>query len=116
MGGRKDPEARRQYDAEYRAANREKIVDTVRWIKILQKFGLTKEAWHALLDSQGGRCAVCGSDSPGGRGQWHTDHCHKTNKVRGLLCAGCNRGIGLLKDDPNVLLAAAIYLELNSPE
>lgn len=38
------------------------------------------------------------------------DHCHDTGKVRGKLCRKCNSGIGLLKDDPNLLLRARAYL------
>lgn len=38
------------------------------------------------------------------------DHCHKTGKVRGLLCSNCNTAIGLLKEDINVLKNAINYL------
>lgn len=32
-------------------------------------------------------------------------------EAKGLLCANCNRGIGLLQDDPDILRAAADYLD-----
>jgi hypothetical protein len=52
------------------------------------------------LEAQGGRCANlgCGTTEPGWRG-WHTDHDHETGQIRGELCGGCNRALGLLKDD-----------------
>ena len=39
------------------------------------------------------------------------DHCHTTGKVRGLLCQSCNTGIGLLKEDTKLFMAAIEYLE-----
>lgn len=76
-----------------------------------KKYGLTREAYAALLAAQGGRCAICGSEDPGrGNKDFSVDHCHTSNQVRGLLCNTCNRGIGLLQDDPNVLERAAQYL------
>lgn len=52
----------------------------------------------------------------GSRVSWSIDHCHKTGKVRGLLCKTCNTGIGHLKDDPNILRSAINYLELDRTE
>jgi hypothetical protein len=57
----------------------------------------------------GRRCNICDAPEPKG-GRLCIDHCHKTGKIRGLLCHKCNRGIGFAKDDPNVLDAAAAYL------
>jgi hypothetical protein len=39
------------------------------------------------------------------------DHCHTTGAIRGLLCHNCNRALGLLKDDINVIKNAINYLE-----
>lgn len=56
---------------------------------------------------QKGVCLVCGEAS---RETLNVDHCHTTNKVRGLLCGACNRAIGLFRDDPEIIAKAAIYV------
>ncbi len=71
------------------------------------KYGLDEAAWDAMLIAQAGRCAIC--TDPMLRPQ--VDHCHTTGDVRGLLCRGCNQGIGLLRDDPVRLQAAVLYLK-----
>lgn len=80
--------------------------------RTLRKYGLTEQDWAMLLAAQGGRCAICRTDTPGGRGErWHIDHCHEAGTVRGLLCHNCNVGLGNFKDDPSLLIAAADYLK-----
>lgn len=78
-----------------------------------RRYGLTREDVDALHESQGGLCAICGCD--GAKHATFTrlviDHCHETEKVRGLLCGPCNSAIGLLKDSPEIALAAAAYLQ-----
>lgn len=71
-----------------------------------QKYGITLDDYNKMLENQGGRCAICGSIS----GALFVDHCHKTGRVRGLLCCSCNTGIGLLKDNIDVLTNAIKYL------
>lgn len=74
------------------------------------RYGLDLKAYDALLEAQGGCCAICRCSKPGGRGTWHVDHDHKTDKVRGLLCHDCNTGLGKFKDDPEILKLAIVYL------
>jgi predicted nucleic acid-binding Zn ribbon protein len=75
-------------------------------------YGITAEEYTALLEAQGNRCAICGSDEWPGKGNGpHVDHCHVGGQVRGLLCGRCNTGLGQFGDDPVVLRAAAAYLE-----
>ena len=50
-------------------------------------------------------CVICGSDE-----KLVVDHDHKTNKIRGMLCNHCNRGLGHFRDDPMLLEFAAQYL------
>lgn len=64
-----------------------------------------------MIESQQGKCAICGDDQ--GDARWDTlsvDHDHETNRVRGMLCSHCNRGLGHFRDDPELLLAVAAYL------
>lgn len=50
-------------------------------------------------------CTICGDD-----GDLVVDHDHKTNKIRGILCNRCNKGLGLFRDNPDFLEYARIYL------
>src|SRR5437763_1948078 len=52
-------------------------------------YGITPEQWEEIFETQGSACGVCGATEPRG-GRWHTDHCHDTGKVRGILCFKCN--------------------------
>lgn len=74
------------------------------------KWGLTKEDYETKLKTQEGACAICGTREPKGRGRFHIDHDHVTNRIRGLLCHCCNLMLGHAKDDTNTLLKALDYL------
>lgn len=78
--------------------------------KLKKSFGITVQQYDEMLDAQGGCCALCGSDFPGGRGRFVVDHCHETGKIRGLLCNLCNVGLGALRDSPQLLQKAIQYL------
>lgn len=55
-------------------------------------------------------CHLCGTKKPGGRGDFHIDHDHRTNKFRGFLCSDCNTGLGHFKDSKELLERAIRYL------
>lgn len=78
--------------------------------KLRHKYGITLTEMQSILAKQGGVCAICGTDYPGVQG-WHIDHNHGTGEVRGVLCQPCNSGLGQFGDTPDLLDAAADYLE-----
>ena len=74
-------------------------------------YGITPEYVRELLWTQGYRCAICGTKNHGGKhNSWNVDPCHKTGKVRGMLCGPCNRGLGCFKDSRHSLIVAANYV------
>ncbi len=86
-------------------------------LHLKKNFNLTENEYAFLLDRQNGVCAICKEEETVIDGQTKklkplsVDHCHKTNKVRGLLCTNCNLGLGKFKDEPYLLKAAALYCE-----
>lgn len=75
-------------------------------------YGITVEDYQEMLVAQDYRCAIC--DIPANQAtkkKLYVDHCHKTDEVRGLLCAQCNTGLGNFKDDTDSLLRAISYLK-----
>jgi hypothetical protein len=101
----------------------EKCRDHVARIRQGQRFrrynGLTREEFIAEGEAREWKCAICGQiPLPDSRRALAdelpylvVDHCHNTEKRRGLLCGPCNTAIGLLGDDPSRARAAAAYLE-----
>lgn len=75
----------------------------------LSKYGLTEQEYEALLARSKGKCECCGK-AVKPMTDLVIDHCHETGSVRGLLCATCNSGIGLLGDGKEGILAAMSYL------
>lgn len=81
--------------------------------KLMASFGITLDEYDALLEAQNGCCKICGTATPGHKGRFVVDHNHGTNEIRGLLCSGCNVGLGHFKDNPDNLQSASIYLLTN---
>jgi len=85
--------------------------DRKRVCDISRKYGLTKEEAASVLTVTS--CQICGSVLTSGTTKTSrvVDHCHGTNRFRGVLCSSCNIGLGLFKDNPAALRSAATYLE-----
>jgi len=77
---------------------------------IYSKYNLTIDGYNQLLIEQNGCCKICGRHQTKLKKKLVVDHCHRTGKVRGLLCYNCNLGIGLLFDNQTILQSAINYL------
>ena len=108
--------SRKRYaeDPEYRAR---KLASNRKWekshpeqvneLKRRNRYGLSPGDFKRLLTRQNGVCAIC-KVRPAE--MLHVDHCHATNKVRGLLCRYCNIGLGGFRDNPCYMLEGIAYL------
>lgn len=85
-----------------------------RGVKLRLKYGMSLDDYQNMIDSQGGRCAICrGSKLVAGRANLHVDHCHKSGKVRGILCHNCNAILGQMSDSVDGLMGLARYARKN---
>ncbi len=101
---RRREEQKRAYGRAYSKAQR------------LSQYDLTHEEYQALLEQQGYVCAICKKAETirlksGEPRALAIDHCHKTGKVRGLLCQACNTALGLLEDDIERIQMLLAYLQ-----
>lgn len=97
-------------------ANKERAAQNSFRNNLRRWYGITLEEYEALLAAQDGVCAVCGNGDrevhyrSGKQRMLAVDHDHVTGRVRGLLCNNCNRALGLLKDDLQILRKMIDYL------
>ena len=85
---------------------------------INNRYGLPEDELVLLVEKQNCKCAICDkklnkniTDSKNKHADLCIDHCHTTNKVRGLLCRDCNLALGMFKDSVNNLTNAIKYLK-----
>jgi hypothetical protein len=86
--------------------NRTKNHGSTRSYHLKARYGITAADAQRMLEEQGGLCAICRE-----RPADHVDHDHLTGRLRRLLCFNCNGGLGQFRDDPELLRAAAAYLQ-----
>ena len=73
-------------------------------------YGISIEQYKAMLEAQNYRCKLCRKHQSEQKNRLHVDHCHVTGRIRGILCAPCNSGLGLAKESSELYLKAADYL------
>lgn len=90
-------------------ANKHKHLDARKNSHLIRTYSISLKEYKAMLNKQDGLCAICFGKNKDKR-KLSVDHCHKTGKIRGLLCTKCNQAIGLFNDDPAILVRARKYL------
>lgn len=85
---------------------REKTKDKAKNRALLRKYNITLQQFNNMVKLQDNKCNICKNQLE----IKHIDHCHKTNKIRGILCPNCNTGIGQLKENEEILLNAIEYI------
>lgn len=102
-----NPERHAAYNKSWIVAHKEEI----RAYQLRYNFGLSLGEYDAILEKQGGSCAICKrTDWPGKGHKPHVDHDHLSGHVRGLLCSPCNVALGMLRDDPGIAQSLVDYL------
>ena len=119
-------ETRKKEKAEYDRLRRKKSLPAEEIVVVSEKeaaravkdynlkrtYNISLNEWEDLFRKQSFKCAICRSDKNiGNSGDFHTDHCHKTMKVRGILCSRCNTAIGAFEENIEYLKNAISYLE-----
>lgn len=77
--------------------------------RLRKDYGISLADWHVMFDAQNRRCACCLSEKPKGR-YWHVDHEHASGRIRGIVCAACNRTLGFLGDTADEVAESAARL------
>lgn len=95
---------RRERDIIFRKNN----PDASREHKLKMRYGITLKDKEEMLKNQGGLCLICKIDI---KNKACVDHNHKTDKIRSLLCDGCNTGIGMFKENIETMKKAIQYLK-----
>lgn len=74
---------------------------------LIRRYGIDLTEYDAMEARQDGLCAICLAEPAE---TLNVDHCHDTGTIRGLLCGGCNVALGLLKEKPETIARAALYV------
>ncbi len=99
-----------QRQAKYKEKYPDRVRASARNQMLKRKYGITLEAYDAMLKEQGGVCAICKQENKH-KYPFPVDHCHTTGKIRGILCHNCNLILGNAKDNSDILRAAIGYLD-----
>lgn len=76
-----------------------------------KKYNISYEDYFTMFVQQKGKCKTCGLHQKDLKKSLCVDHCHKSNKIRGLLCVSCNIALGLVKDNSDILNKMIDYLK-----
>jgi len=74
-------------------------------------YGISLIEYNALLEMQEGKCSICRISKCRSGHDFAVDHCHKTGKIRSLLCQSCNTILGSVQEKVEILQSAIEYIE-----
>jgi len=79
-------------------------------LRLKYQYGISPEEYDELVKNQDGKCYLCGIEENYNGKPLYVDHCHTSGKIRKLLCQHCNSGLGMFRDNPELLEKAAEYV------
>lgn len=108
------PQEIKDKHAKWRSKNPDKVLNNY----LKTRFKISLEKYNEILSIQEGVCAICNGHekqlSPKGfPKRLSVDHCHKTGKIRGLLCDRCNTSLGRLEENVELIQSLANYILLH---
>jgi hypothetical protein len=83
-----------------------KCIECIKSKSTQKKYKIARNVYEAIAKGQEYKCAICNKED-----ELVIDHCHKDSYIRGLLCSNCNKALGMLKDDVEILESAIKYLK-----
>ena len=121
---KKNREKRNAYKKEWRNKNKHKAKEYYEKVykfkedknktrdnRFKRTYGISLDDYNQMLIDQKGCCLICEKHASELNKSLAIDHCHKTGKIRGLLCSRCNVGIGLLEEDLKIFENCIKYLK-----
>lgn len=106
-----------EYQRQWWVKNQHRLKQYRKAADLKKKYGISLEEYNNKLVEQQGTCAICKQPETqldhrtGMPYNLAVDHCHKTGKVRQLLCSRCNRTLGMVNDDTELLSKMISYIQ-----
>lgn len=108
MSNYKNSDKRKQQDKDYAKKNSKKL----QMQRIKRRYNLDEDSSYRLVDKVTYKCECCGFKyNEECKRKLHVDHCHTTDKVRGVLCHSCNLALGLLEESIDRVNLLAKYIK-----
>ena len=82
--------------------------DKIFFKSIKRNYGLSKQQYIAKLKTQNNKCSICQKDLLV-RKDTQVDHCHKSGKVRDIICNKCNSIVGFFESTPNNVIEKIVW-------